>query len=195
MSNSSLAKKLQPAKKALKRLTNALESKLHNLNFSKAVKVIKTSTNRLLAYCSRHFFLPFKKRSITKPRCTRTRQYNHLYNNKTLLHNTVSPIYIDHLYAAEPSLMPARHFHAHAETSCRGKDAIVEKVLPRKEGQSSEKSVYSIEDAWREVVARSPQLRPVDERAEEFIYKFREVIQLQKEKSILEFEERLARSA
>jgi hypothetical protein len=35
----------------------------------------------------------------------------------------------------------------------------------------------------------------VDERAEEFIYKFREENKLQKEKSILEYEERLARGA
>lgn len=71
----------------------------------------------------------------------------------------------------------------------------VEKVVPRKEDKARKKTVYSIEDAWREVVARSPQLRPVDERAEEFINKFREEIKLQKEKSILEYEERLARGA
>lgn len=91
--------------------------------------------------------------------------------------------------------MSARHFHAHAETSSGGKAVTVEKVVPRKEDKARKKTVYSIEDAWREVVARSPQLRPVDERAEEFINKFREEIKLQKEKSILEYEERLARGA
>ncbi|KAL3582574.1 hypothetical protein D5086_016906 [Populus alba] len=194
MSRSRLAKKLQPAKKALKRFAKTLQSKLHDLNLSKAVKVIKTSTDRLLAYCSSRLFLPFKKRSITKPR-GRCRQCNHCYSNKTLLHNTLPPIYIDNLYASEPSLMSARHFHARAETSSGGKAVTVEKVVPRKEDKARKKTVYSIEDAWREVVARSPQLRPVDERAEEFINKFREEIKLQKEKSILEYEERLARGA
>ncbi|KAJ6430216.1 hypothetical protein OIU84_021592 [Salix udensis] len=147
MSRSGLAKKLQPAKKALKRFTKTLKSKLHDLNHSKAVRVIRTSTDRLLAYCSTRFFLPFKKRFIAKPRGG-SRQ----------------------------------HFHSRAETSGRGKAVAVEKVVPRKEDETGEKSVYSIEDAWREVVARSPHLRPVDERAEEFIYKFREEIKLQKEK-------------
>ncbi|KAF9673570.1 hypothetical protein SADUNF_Sadunf10G0037800 [Salix dunnii] len=60
----------------------------------------------------------------------------------------------------------------------------------KKARQGRSRSVYSIEDAWREVVARSPRLWSVDERAEEFIYKFREEIKLQKDKSIFEFEER-----
>ncbi|KAB5545109.1 hypothetical protein DKX38_013221 [Salix brachista] len=181
MSRSGLAKKLQPAKKALKRFTKTLKSKLHDLNHSKAVRVIKTSTDRLLAYCSSRFFLPFKKRFIAKPRGG-SRQYDRRYSNKTPLHSTLSTIYIDNLYASEPSLTSARHFHSRAETSGRGKAVAVEKVVPRKEDETGEKSVYSIEDAWREVVARSPHLRPVDERAEEFIYKFREEIKLQKEK-------------
>lgn len=56
------------------------------------------------------------------------------------------------------------------------------------------KSIYSVEDAWKAVVAASPQLRCVDERAEEFIYKVRQDMRLQKEKSLVDFEEMLARS-
>lgn len=52
----------------------------------------------------------------------------------------------------------------------------------------------SMEDAWRRVVAASPHLR-VDERADEFIYKFRESMKMEKERSFLEFQERLKRSA
>ncbi|XP_062109332.1 uncharacterized protein LOC133819960 [Humulus lupulus] len=59
----------------------------------------------------------------------------------------------------------------------------------------SNKSIYSVEEAWMAVVASSPQLRGVDERAEEFISNFREDMKLQKEKSILEFHEMLKRSA
>lgn len=59
----------------------------------------------------------------------------------------------------------------------------------------SSKSLYSVEDAWMAVVASSPQLRGVDERAEEFISNFRRDMELQKEKSILEFQEMLLRSA
>ena len=59
----------------------------------------------------------------------------------------------------------------------------------------SSKSIYSVEDAWMAVVTSSPQLRGVDERAEEFISNFRRDMKLQKENSILEFQEMLNRSA
>lgn len=85
--------------------------------------------------------------------------------------------------------MKTHTLHAHAETS-KGKEVPDEKSLPR-----TSKSIYSVEDAWKVVVASSPQLRGVDERAEEFISKFRDEMKLQKEKSILEFHEMLVRSA
>jgi len=59
-------------------------------------------------------------------------------------------------------------------------------------GESS--GLNTIEDAWKVVVARSPQLH-VDQKAEEFISKFREDMRLQKERSMLEYQEMLARSA
>lgn len=59
-------------------------------------------------------------------------------------------------------------------------------------GESSD--LNTIEDAWKVVVAKSPQLH-VDEKAEEFISKFREDMRLQKERSMLEFQEMLARSS
>lgn len=62
--------------------------------------------------------------------------------------------------------------------------------LPRKS-----ESIYGIEDAWKQVVASSPHLRGVDDRAEEFISKFHQDMKLQKERSLLEFQEMLARSA
>ncbi|KAJ9154161.1 hypothetical protein P3X46_027526 [Hevea brasiliensis] len=205
MSYSGLEKKLQPAKRAWKRFAKTVESKFHNLNFYGAIKGIKTSSNRLLSYCSIRFFDPLKKRSVTRPpyrgyHYNNSHLYRHYYSNKSQAHKNFSPIYIDQLYSVEAegssySLQAKKHFHA--ETSSRGKQVVDKQVLPRKveKEKEKEKVLYSIEDAWREVVAKSPQLRPVDERAEEFISKFHREIKLQKEKSILEFEEMLARGA
>lgn len=67
---------------------------------------------------------------------------------------------------------------------------VDDKSLPRKS-----ESIYGIEDAWKAVVASSPHLRGVDDRAEDFISKFHEDMKLQKERSLLEFQEMLARSA
>lgn len=75
-----------------------------------------------------------------------------------------------------------------------------EKAARRKEEKDQEDEegmpeiADSMEDAWRRVVAASPHLR-VDERADEFIYKFRESMKMEKERSFLEFQERLKRSA
>jgi hypothetical protein len=55
--------------------------------------------------------------------------------------------------------------NARAGTS-KGKEVADDKSLPRKS-----EGIYGIEDAWKQVVASSPHLRGVDDRAEEFISK------------------------
>ncbi|OAY28098.1 uncharacterized protein LOC110602475 [Manihot esculenta] len=205
MSYSGLEKKLQPAKKAWKRFAKTIETKFrNNLNFSSAIKVIKTSSNRLC--CSLRSYRPFRKHStIRRPyrgyHYNNSNLYRHHYSSKNQVRKNFSPIYIDNLYSVESprssSSLEAKH--SHAETSSRGEQVVDKHVLPRKveteKEKKKEKVLYSIEDAWREVVAKSPQLRPVDERAEEFIANFRREIKLQREKSIGEFEEMLARGA
>lgn len=84
--------------------------------------------------------------------------------------------------------MYTKNTHGHAETG-KGKEVIDKKVLP-----TNSNNINSVEDAWKVVVASSPHLQ-VDERAEEFISKFHEEMKLQKERSNLEFQEMLARSA
>jgi len=78
----------------------------------------------------------------------------------------------------------------HSETTV--KRSLTDKHSQNQNGESS--GLNTIEDAWKVVVAKSPQLH-VDEKAEEFISKFREDMRLQKERSMLEFQEMLARSA
>lgn len=88
--------------------------------------------------------------------------------------------------------------HAQGESS-KGKEKEKEKEEHGiyKKGNNlvgeSSGNLNTIEDAWKVVVAKSPQLH-VDQKAEEFISKFREDMRLQKERSMLEFQEMLARS-
>ncbi|OMO95433.1 hypothetical protein COLO4_15878 [Corchorus olitorius] len=86
-----------------------------------------------------------------------------------------------------------------AETSRRNEVAAADGKVLRRKGkekakEEEESKMDSIEDAWKAIVARSPHLRGVDERADEFIYKFREDRKLEKEKSDLDFQEMLARN-
>ncbi|KAJ4722719.1 Cotton fiber protein [Melia azedarach] len=192
MNHTSLAKKLKPAKRAWKSFTTKLQSKIRSLNLP---NTIKTNTYRFINFCSRHFFIPFKQRFLTKF-SHRRHSYNHLYyqyHNQNQL-RSFSAIYIDNLYA-EPlsSSAHAKKIHAHHAETSKGKEVVSEEKAAS--NKKSKDSVYSVEDAWNAVVASSPQLRCVDERAEEFIYKFREDMKLQREKSLLEFQDMLTRSA
>ncbi|PRQ36584.1 hypothetical protein RchiOBHm_Chr4g0393211 [Rosa chinensis] len=187
-----LAKKLGRAKKAWKSFTGKVQLKLHELNIP---KTIKTTTKRLLNLRCLRFFVPSKLRALTKTSSTfsRNQYYNHHYqHHNKFLHKNAATIHIDELFAQSPDSAHTknRHLDAQAETS-RGKEGLNKGNIATR----NSKSVYSVEDAWQAVVARSPQLRVVDERAEEFIYKFRQDMKLQKERSILEFQEMLARSA
>ena len=187
-----LAKKLGRAKRAWKSFTGKVESKLHELNIPKA---IKTTTKRLLDLRYVRLFIPSKLRTLTKTPSTysRNQYYNHHYQHHSkFLHKNASTVHIDELFAQSAGNAHTKNLRlvAQAETS-RGKEGLDEGNTATR----NSKSIYSVEDAWQAVVARSPQLRVVDERAEEFIYKFRQDMKLQKERSNLEFQERLARSA
>ncbi|KAK7391736.1 hypothetical protein VNO78_20157 [Psophocarpus tetragonolobus] len=180
MSRQRLGKKLQPVKKAWKSFSKKLQSKVHKLNIPKAVK---DTFKRLLATLqSLHHLLPSRgRRSLTSRRAYSASNYQFHCKN-------VSAIRIDDLFTepASSMLMHANKAHSQGETS-RGKEVIEKKDLA---GGSS--GMNTIEDAWKAVVAKSPQLQ-VDQKAEEFISKFHEDMRLQKERSLLEFQEMLAR--
>ncbi|KAK7344047.1 hypothetical protein VNO77_13270 [Canavalia gladiata] len=182
MSSLRLRKKLQPAKKAWKSFSNTLQSKVHKLNIP---KVIKATFKRILATLhSLHRLIPSNgRRSLISNRRPYAASNYHAHTKN------ISAICIDELFAQSSSMhVHANKTHVQGETS-RGKEVISKKNLAR--GNSG---INTIEDAWKAVVAKSPQLQ-VDERAEEFISKFHEDMRLQKERSLLEFQERVARSA
>ncbi|KAA0049248.1 uncharacterized protein E5676_scaffold434G001650 [Cucumis melo var. makuwa] len=196
-----MEKKLRTARKAWKKLTKSLKSKFHALNISKS---INTAKRRLVSavQTSLRILIPSKfHRRLLRPRSSPS-SYNYHRNqnkNQILRHyddqhfhnpNNFAAIHIDELFPDLPDPIAKRSGAEITETS-RGKEVMKEE----KDDHEQETSIYSIEDAWKIVVASSPHLRPVDERAEEFIRKFRREIILEKEKSLLEFERMLARSA
>lgn len=62
-------------------------------------------------------------------------------------------------------------------------------------GAKKRKKKVENSSSWKEYVSSMPNIKGVDERAEEFISKFRQEMQIQREQSIIEFQEMLARSA
>lgn len=183
MSRLRLSKKLKPAKKAWKNLSNNFQSKLHKLNIQKA---FKTTLQRLLSLFH----------SITHLITSKTTHHRSLTSSKSLYSPSTSyyhfqqknfaPIPIYNKPSSSSSSNSSSIRHAQVNTSRE-----IQKVHDDDNNNNNE--MDTIEDAWKAVVAKSPMMH-VDQKAEEFIYKFREDIRLQKEKSLLEFHERLARS-
>ncbi|KAG4131717.1 hypothetical protein ERO13_D09G230800v2 [Gossypium hirsutum] len=144
-----LAKKLKPAKKAWKSFTIKVRSKLESFDVSNS---IKTVTRRVIEFCSVHLFAPFKKRFLRHSsgrgrRRPFNHEYDHLYHYqhyRNQVKNNRKVIYIDQLYGEQRM---EQQPEAVAETSRRNEEV------------AEESGVYSIEDAWKAVVARSPHLR------------------------------------
>ncbi|KAL2325163.1 hypothetical protein Fmac_024221 [Flemingia macrophylla] len=182
MSRLRLGKKLQPAKKAWKSFSNKMQSRLHKLNIPKAIKA--TFESLLATLNSLHHLIPSKgHRSLTSRRPYAASNY-HVHSKN------ISSIRIDDLFTKPASAM---HVHAIAnKTHPQGETSKGKEVIGKKDLGGGSSDIITIEDAWKAVVAKSPQLQ-VDQKAEEFISKFREDIRLQKERSMLEFQEMLAR--
>ncbi|XP_054794728.1 uncharacterized protein LOC129310001 [Prosopis cineraria] len=186
-------KKLQPAKRAWRSFSNRVQSKVNELNIPRA---IRTTIQRLVStfHSLRHFISAKARR---RHRSLPTTPYSY-YNSSSSQHHVqsknFSAIRIDDLFA-EPSSpsssFSASGYVAKGEMRSKGKAEMGNKDLGGK-GKSSN-GLDTLEDAWKVVVAKSPNLQ-VDEKAEEFIKKFHEDMKLQKERSLLEFQERLARS-
>ncbi|KAK3032052.1 hypothetical protein RJ639_035489 [Escallonia herrerae] len=87
------------------------------------------------------------------------------------------PIYVDELFPEAASMQVA-------DDAKKAKETVA----------STSSSSTTLTDAWNNLSIHS-KFRGVDERAEEFISKFREDMQLQREQSILEFQEMLARGS
>ncbi|KAF7146136.1 hypothetical protein RHSIM_Rhsim04G0182300 [Rhododendron simsii] len=176
MSSFNLAKKLLPAKKAWKSLTKKLQSKLHKL-INISISANKTTRGRKPLCSSHSVLIP---RSLTRHRSPPAHHSGHQY-----LHKNVPAIYVDELFA-------------------RGVNnpSDAEKMIYRDEGKSSSaKQMGATSSTGRgentaegKKVLLLPQWRGIDERAEEFISKFREDMKMQRKKSIDDFHEMLARS-
>ncbi|XP_010450044.1 PREDICTED: uncharacterized protein LOC104732208 [Camelina sativa] len=192
-------KKQHPAKRAWKNFTNMVKSKFRDMEIASSVRestarVFRFISRRLIAFRTRYLqnnsythkyyysrnessrqFLNFSSRSLTKPK---RRHYGY------------EDDYYSQIY----------QYQSQSQTRGEGTSGSEEKVVGTKEKKKEEDEdgmpeiADSMEDAWRRVVAASPHLQ-VDERADEFIYKFRESMKIEKERSFLEYQERLKRSA
>ncbi|KAI3442095.1 uncharacterized protein J3R85_001688 [Psidium guajava] len=191
MSRRGLGKKLLPAKKAWKAITNNVRSRLNKLKNS---RFIEEASHRLLSsrFTGYLLSLAFRGRRClarTSPYMDRHHRHHNYHHCKyhgrgDAYDKNSAPIYIDELFD-DPLSASSSKTTACAKGETSRSSTVVEGGRERE---------CDMDERWKAIVAMSPQLR-VDEKAEEFISKFKEDMKLQREMSDLEFQERLKRSA
>lgn len=174
-------KLLPPVHKAWKIITRGFLSQINNLKNSTFVRRIHSFSP----------YSPFKGRCQTIiPRTCYPSSYHHASPQK----NYYAPIYIEELFGRHDRTNDKARGSATStkgERSRSSKDELDE----RKRDEGGDKMSYCIDERWMAIVAKSPQLCSVDERAEEFIGRFKEEMKLERERSILEFQEMIRRGA
>lgn len=198
-------KRQNPAKRAWKSFTNMVKSKLRDIEIAATVR---ESTARVIRFLSCRLIVPFRTRYLENT------SYSDKYYSRSS--NQTSRRFLNFFSRSHTKTKRRSYeydddysqiYQYQNQSRCEGTSESTEKVVRRKEEKvvrrKEEKEedeegmpeiADSMEDAWRRVVAASPHLR-VDERADDFIYKFRESMKMEKERSFLEFQERLKRSA
>ncbi|KAJ4894366.1 Uncharacterized protein Rs2_21160 [Raphanus sativus] len=171
-------KKIAVNLKTWKRFTHKLRTKFRDINIAPSVR---DSTSRLLSVISHHLIIPFRTRKYRRnhSEITYWQLYQYEKNSTNTKANEVESQYESQRWR---------------QGEIKSDDKVSGGGEEKKEEEGPQEIVDSMEDAWMRVVAASPHLR-VDEKSDQFINKFREAMRLEKERSLLEFQERLIRRA
>ncbi|XP_010440467.1 PREDICTED: uncharacterized protein LOC104723768 [Camelina sativa] len=193
-------KKQHPAKRAWKNFTNMVKSKFRDMEIASSVR---ESTARVFRFISRRLIVPFRTRYLQNNRYTDKYYYSRNESSRQFLNfssRSLTKPKRRHYGYEDDYYSQIYQYQSQSQTRGDGTSGSKSKVVGTKEEKKEEDEdgmpeiADSMEDAWRRVVAASPHLQ-VDERADEFIYKFRESMKIEKERSFLEYQERLKRSA
>ncbi|KAF5175933.1 hypothetical protein FRX31_034489 [Thalictrum thalictroides] len=208
MSRLNMEKKLLPAKKAWKSFTSAVQKNLHKLKKSKAIKKTTKNLNITLgAVLSRPLRFGLKGKALSRPSSALR-----IRRNKT---HQLRPVYVDELFmqnvmvqmtskpkkkASKPGAATDRGGSSNIVSNHSNINKVETKLVYQPAlSEPIRGPMMDIKKTTNDFPGCSSsstsQLRGVDERAEEFITKFKEEMRLQRQRSFGEFQEMLARSA
>ncbi|KAL8263610.1 hypothetical protein R6Q59_021740 [Mikania micrantha] len=178
-------KKLIHAQKVCRSFTKIFQSKLHTI---KVCKVIKKVTSFLISSRLRSQFRPIRQRSTTS-------HHYHIFQEGSPV------IFIRQLYVQKSGQRAQEQTTSKdnepdvgfTSTSTSSSSNFKKKVTVKHDSLLHEKKKDEKKCKKRDRL-HTRDVRGVDERAEDFISKVREDMKLQREQSILEFHEMLARS-
>ncbi|KAL6340201.1 hypothetical protein AAG906_040637 [Vitis piasezkii] len=179
-----LRKRLLPARKAWRSFTTKLQSKLHKLQKSKSIKKktpcqrkafkrtqYRISTAVLRPSVSSQPHLQHKKQLIQPPNTLAVQ-----YRRSHVVQKRAAPVYVDELFnepiskEVEPSNNSSR---SRRKQGCYCKVSTEHEEDERKGKCSSDQKTRGADEMWESVGLASPLMYGIDERAEEFIARFR----------------------
>ncbi|WOH12713.1 hypothetical protein DCAR_0832221 [Daucus carota subsp. sativus] len=181
MSSFKLNKKLLSATKAWNKFTNKIRAKTTNLNISKSIRL---ATSHLLSL--------YHKTTLRFLNRQRRRNLTNLY----VRNSPSAAIYVDKLFSESTSKSLHKEKEKAGSSRSRNSGAAKFENTNMKINKFEKQSVcneFDVDEAWKKVVSSSASPLRVDERAEEFISKFRQEMEIQREQSILDYQEMLAR--
>lgn len=173
MSRSRLQRKLFSASKAWNSFTKKIQSKINNLNICKSIKL---TTSHLLSLYHK----------TTLKFLNRQRRHNPYVRN-----SPSAAIYVDKLFSESTSKSLHKEKEIVGSSRTRPSAGGAKMKISKFEKQSVQE--FDIDEAWKKVVSSNASPLRVDERAEEFISKFRQDMEIQREQSILDYQQMLAR--
>ena len=178
-----LSLRLPPAKKAWKRFTSKLQTRLHKLHKSKAIK--KPKKNRLQTAASKttrpSLFLGQRLQRKSRRRRALPFGYQRYYvsNDKA-----AALVYIDKLSKEAPVTELVGRIHQQPEKSdvqWEKNVKFIDEVAAAAEAEAgtSKEGENQGDDMWESIGLASPMLHGIDARAEEFIASFRAELERQ----------------
>ncbi|XP_021722008.1 uncharacterized protein LOC110689536 [Chenopodium quinoa] len=187
-------------KKAWNSFTSSVSPKLGNLRSSSLPKTLTRTATRLFNLHHNN------KRSRSIPRRPHSssagiardfyyyREYNYYQHLQPYASGPNSPatVYIDRLFGESSSSMSSSSM---SKQEVNKNDVTRDTTMDEASASGGSKTRDDSRGGGVEYISSMPNIRGVDERAEEFISKFRQDMQIQREQSIIEFQEMLARSA
>ncbi|KAK3014692.1 hypothetical protein RJ639_009622 [Escallonia herrerae] len=182
-------RRLLRARKAWRAFTTKLQSKLHKLHRSKAIQKpnYQLNTTRKPAFWRS---LSLQSR-FNRKRWTTQPVHKLSHHRRHRLQKGPAPVYIDQLFFEPSSVRKQHQLSASAAASNRGvktsslgakkKELIIDQqaTVAGASNEDGDHGNHAADDMWESMVLASPQLHRINERAEEFITRFRAEMQLQ----------------
>ncbi|CAI9781267.1 unnamed protein product [Fraxinus pennsylvanica] len=170
--------RLLPPRKVWKVLTSKFQLRLHK---SKAIKKQKTrprKASKKLSWLKPTFSIQRKKFKRKKP-ATLGYQCHSLCH----LQQITTPVYVDKLFIEPVSVFKEQEVDESSENKEKCSSSSLKKSgvsdYNQKSNNLTEEDKHTADDMWESLVLASPQMEGINERAEEFIAKFRADMQQQ----------------